>query len=236
MSLVGGDGDLEQATSSFIAELFAERRWVVSGTPTTGDVDDPAIVRSHLYQLQKLLKWLRHPRYGLDADPRLDTREDAADDSEMRKALFESEVMAPFCDQQSESARATLVALLRTVTVRHRKTDLKLPAPIYENYEVEVALRPGETPDDDSYQWRVDEALADFVVRTKNSCKQPKIAVFPSGMGIWLLLRRRCTRVARRHRRIRRPALGPPGVGARVGAVPDRSEGGAQVPAVLARK
>ena len=48
--------------------------------------------------------------------------------------------------------------MLRTVTVRHRKTDLKLPAPIYENYEVEVALRPGETPDDDSYQWRVDEA------------------------------------------------------------------------------
>ena len=44
--LVGGDGDLEQATSSFIAELFAERRWVVSGTPTTGDVDDPAIVKS----------------------------------------------------------------------------------------------------------------------------------------------------------------------------------------------
>jgi len=181
--LVGGEGDLEQATSSFIAELFAERRWVVSGTPTTGDVDDPAIVRNHLYQLQKLLKWLRHPRYGLDADPRLDTREDAADDSEMRKALFESEVMAPFCDQQSESARETLVNLLKTVTVRHRKTDLKLPSPVYENYEVEVALQPGEKTDDDSYQWRVDEALADFVVRTKNSCRQPKIAVFSQRDG-----------------------------------------------------
>ena len=189
--LVGGDGDLEQATSSFIAELFAERRWVVSGTPTTGDVDDPAIVRSHLYQLQKLLKWLRHPRYGLDADPRLDTREDAADDSERRKALFESEVMAPFCDQQSERARETLVSLLKTVTVRHRKTDLKLPSPVYENYEVEVALKPGETRTTILINggWTRPSRTSSFAPKTVvNSRRSPS---FPSGTGTWLLLRRR---------------------------------------------
>ena len=181
--LAGGDGDLAAETSTFISEVFAERRWVVSGTPTTGDVDDPAIVRNHLRQLQKLLQWLRHPRYGLDANPRLDARQDAADDARRRRAAFEGEVIAPFCDGQSEAARTTLVELLKTICVRHRKTDLTLPPPVYENYEVEVALKAGESVDADAYQWRVDEALADFVVRTKESVRSPKIAVFSQRDG-----------------------------------------------------
>ena len=64
--------DMGPEASAFVAEIFAERRWVVSGTPTTGDIDDPAATTKHLDQLQKLMKWLRHPDYGLDVDPRLD--------------------------------------------------------------------------------------------------------------------------------------------------------------------
>ncbi|KAH8056777.1 hypothetical protein JL721_9895 [Aureococcus anophagefferens] len=60
--------DMGPEASAFVAEIFAERRWVVSGTPTTGDIDDPAATTKHLDQLQKLMKWLRHPDYGLDED------------------------------------------------------------------------------------------------------------------------------------------------------------------------
>ena len=197
--LAGGeDADLGAHASHLVSELFAERRWVVSGTPTTGDVDDPAVVQAHLGQLQRLLRWLRHPRYGLDVDPRLDDAETAGASAEARKRAFDSEIAAPFraamdaarrggSGAHGEAARAALVDLLKSICVRHRKTDLSLPPPIYENVEVEVVQNEGEALDTDAFQWRVDEALAARVAELLDSerskRRRPKIAVFSQHNG-----------------------------------------------------
>ena len=49
----------EEPATAFIAHIAAERRWVISGTPTTGSQS-----RQALTQLQRLLRFLRHPVYG----------------------------------------------------------------------------------------------------------------------------------------------------------------------------
>ena len=58
-------GGAEQAEADlnghrFVSEIAAERRWVMSGTPTVGEDDAGALT-----QLQRLLGFLRHPEYGL---------------------------------------------------------------------------------------------------------------------------------------------------------------------------
>ena len=55
-------GDVSPSTE-FIRELAAERRWVMSGTPTTGSTSSNA-----LSQIQRLLVFLRHPKYGTGPD------------------------------------------------------------------------------------------------------------------------------------------------------------------------
>ena len=48
-------------TTAFVRDIAAERRWVMSGTPTTGTSSSIA-----LDQIQRLLTFLRHPEYGLN--------------------------------------------------------------------------------------------------------------------------------------------------------------------------
>ncbi|KAH8053262.1 hypothetical protein JL720_14743 [Aureococcus anophagefferens] len=149
--------DMGPEASAFVAEIFAERRWVVSGTPTTGDIDDPAATTKHLDQLQKLMKWLRHPDYGLDVDPRLDGAAAAAASATAKKKRWAA-VAEPFAAprprrrRRGRGARAAVVDLLRTVVVRHRKEDLELPKPVIENVEIEVEPVAGES--DADFQWR----------------------------------------------------------------------------------
>ena len=61
---LGGEDEERQSGNSFVSEIPAERRWVMSGTPTIGDDDG-----SGLKQLRRLLGFLRHPEYGLEAGP-----------------------------------------------------------------------------------------------------------------------------------------------------------------------
>ena len=52
----------EQVTD-FLKDIAAERRWILSGTPTTGDIDEADASSRMLLQLRNLLQWLRHPKY-----------------------------------------------------------------------------------------------------------------------------------------------------------------------------
>ncbi|KAJ1448895.1 SNF2 family N-terminal domain-containing protein [Pelagophyceae sp. CCMP2097] len=173
------------AAVRFISELFAERRWVVSGTPTTGDVDAADAAATALAQLQRLLTWLRHPVYGVGSDVRLD-RAAAASSSEALGAAWCRDIAGPFlhggdaAGAAALSARAKLVSVLADVVVRHRKEDVPLPRPVFSNVEVEVERTAAM--DEDAYQWAVDSALGarvvDVVREARAGQKAVKVAVF----------------------------------------------------------
>ena len=112
--------------AEFIHQVAAERRWVISGTPVTGNEDDPKYSNTALDQLQRILYFLRHPTYGI---------------SKSRDVVktWEIEVKKPFLSRQS---RKNLLDILREIMVMHRKEDLKLPEPIFRQIEREVDIPP----------------------------------------------------------------------------------------------
>jgi hypothetical protein len=59
-----GTHEAGSGVTRFVNELAAERRWVLSGTPSTGDEDSEDFTSNGLDQLQRLLLFLRHPLYG----------------------------------------------------------------------------------------------------------------------------------------------------------------------------
>ena len=149
--------ELGQATSKmglaavhYINELAAERRWVMSGTPTTGHSS-----REGLLQVQRLLSFLRHPRWGVDSE------------REQAMYLWQSEMMIPFICR-NDAAKAALVELLRSFVIRHRKSDIELDAPIRST----VTLEPREYREkrktllraqDEGSLNILDEVKADFI-------------------------------------------------------------------------
>jgi len=116
--------DTDDYLAEFINQVAAERRWVVSGTPMTGNEDDPEYNSAALDQLQRILYFLRHPRYGVSK-------------SEDVVAAWETQVKKPFITRQS---RENLLGVLREIMVMHRKEDLKLPEPIFRQIEQEVSV------------------------------------------------------------------------------------------------
>ena len=89
-------GAMPLLVTQFLTQLFVERRWVCSGTPTTGDVDDPGTTERHLSQIQLLLTWLRHPVYGVDKDARLDDSDTVKDARRACEKRFDTDILQPF--------------------------------------------------------------------------------------------------------------------------------------------
>jgi len=110
--------------AEFIHAVAAERRWVISGTPVTGNEDNPKYNNIALDQLRRILYFLRHPIYG------------ASNSRDVVKA-WEAEVKKPFLSRQS---RENLLGILKEIMVMHRKEDLKLPEPIFCQIEQEVNI------------------------------------------------------------------------------------------------
>ena len=118
---------LETDTSliEFINEVAAERRWVISGTPLVGNEDHPKYNANALDQLQRIQYFLRHPLYGFSK-----SNEDV-------KKAWEKEVKIPFLKKKN---RDKILHVLKEIMVMHRKEDLKLPEPIFQQIEVEVDI------------------------------------------------------------------------------------------------
>jgi hypothetical protein len=131
----------------FLSELFAERRWVMTGTPTTGDdnaADDGG--RAHaargLDQLQTHLRFLRHPAYG--RAPSAVAAGASPSGTLARNFLatlgqWATDVKEPFLRGEPH-ARQRLEQLLRGLVVMHRKEDVALPKPILSVTELSVSL------------------------------------------------------------------------------------------------
>lgn len=111
-----GKHELEPA-NLFIASLPAERRWVMSGTPTV-DGEGTAGAEGALMQLHRLLAFLREPSYGVEP----------SSGHAGGEALWRREVAAALT-RDPAAVRARLTALLQPLMVRHTKADLQLPEP-----------------------------------------------------------------------------------------------------------
>jgi hypothetical protein len=94
----------------YISRLAAERRWIMSGTPTTG-----AFSEIGLMQLFQLLCFLRHPAYFTDHDwKNLETNE----------KNWIREIVKP-CLEQDSVAWEKVTSLLKDIMVRHTKVSRK---------------------------------------------------------------------------------------------------------------
>lgn len=123
-----GENEAGSNVTKFINQLGAERRWVMSGTPTTGDEDDPKFTEKGLDQLQRLLFFLRHEKYGI-----------VSGNNDQAKDAWNEQVTRPFLARQDEG-RQELYKVLNEVMVMHKKEDLSLPKPIFEQSEVDVSV------------------------------------------------------------------------------------------------
>ena len=137
-----GENDAGSDVTKFINEMGAERRWVMSGTPTTGDEDSPDFTAKGLDQLQRLLLFLRHEKYGSVPESMLqdDTSTGRKKSKKLQaKSAWDINVKKPFLRKQNEG-RTELYGVLNEVMVMHKKEDLSLPKPIFKQSQVSVSV------------------------------------------------------------------------------------------------
>jgi hypothetical protein len=128
--------------SAFMSQIAAERRWIVSGTPTTGVSTEVGLA-----QLHRLLGFLRHPLVTqfeveggggsggkkvklADTSQIVVTASDAAvlefnfpsvNPKPRSSDDFWKRCVVKPCLAQSEQAWGAVTELLKSITVRHRK-------------------------------------------------------------------------------------------------------------------
>lgn len=188
-------GQLDENASAILSTLFAERRWILSGTPVVGDVDDVNATRRHLEQLNNLLRWLRHERYGIDKDPGLDKETDLASARRACHERWEVEVARPFLNFgitcATEQGTALQPPLERQIggscgtarnkssfeDARRRLVDLlrgifvrhrkeDITLPKPVFVNTELAVAPQtDGESNDEYAWRIDQKLGEYVVK-----------------------------------------------------------------------
>lgn len=106
--------------SQLISLIAAERRWIMSGTPTTG-----SDARSELQKLFDLLSFLRHPDFFNAANA-------GSCGGGTERALWTRTVLEP-CVRQDPAAWAKVQQLVSGIMIRHTKADLKLFRPQHRN-------------------------------------------------------------------------------------------------------
>jgi hypothetical protein len=142
-----GENEASSDVTAFINKQAAERRWVMSGTPTTGDEDSKEFNAIGLTQLQKLLLFLRHEKYGITkSDKASGGAGDVAGSRRRRgkdtaESAWDKMVKIPFLEKD-EAGREELYRVLKDVMVIHKKEDIGLPKPIFKQGEVSVHIAP----------------------------------------------------------------------------------------------
>ena len=132
--------------TKFINQMGAERRWVMSGTPTTGDEDSKDFTSQGLDQLQRLLLFLRHESYGIfpmdqTANDKKRSRGGKKGGKQQAKSAWESNVKKAFLNK-NPAGRDELYRVLNEIMVMHKKEDLLLPRPIFKQSQVDVLVPP----------------------------------------------------------------------------------------------
>jgi hypothetical protein len=192
-----GTHDAGSSVASFINQIAAERRWVLSGTPTTGDEDDQEYSAKALDQLQRLLFFLRHPKYGnfpstsnAHASPYLDSDQGSVRTKKARDT-WTANVKNPFLAKK-DKGKEELLCVLKEIMVMHRKEDINLPKPIFRQIEIDVLI-PGEVESalrnditsnitlvskldhylhSSEFQSLVDQSQAEYIVKTVREARQ----------------------------------------------------------------
>lgn len=116
-----GENEAGSDVTNFVNGMGAERRWVMSGTPTTGNEDSRQFTAKGLDQLQRLLLFLRHERYG--TLPELAQRIiKGKGNKELAKSAWVADVKKPFLKREY-GGREKLYRVLDEVMVMHKKVS-----------------------------------------------------------------------------------------------------------------
>ena len=98
------DDEVMSSSAAFICEISAERRWVMTGTPTTGTSSVEALM-----QLQKLFGFLRHAVFGVPGG----------------KELWNDRIVKPYLARNPHSWEL-LISNLKATMIRHTKVSISV--------------------------------------------------------------------------------------------------------------
>jgi len=160
----------------FVRDIAAERRWVMSGTPTTGSSSLGALM-----QIQKLLAFLRHDDWGIDRDDKdhavitPDGKSIISDASEA-EARWQKLMVLPYL-QRKNSVRDGLESLLCGLVTRHTKDDINLFQPIRSTVTLEPKDYTSSGPsscrfDQEGSMNIIDAIKANFVAEILSEAKK----------------------------------------------------------------